>query len=46
MLQQVVASDTNLHGVWYAATDIGEETTICWIAVDNGNLTDINVKLW
>ena len=48
---QLVAADPNLHGIWYAsdeAVDSGERTvaTICWIDVNAGNITDVNINLW
>jgi len=40
-----VASDKQLHGVWYASSDV-DSTTICWFKVNGGSLTDVNVIIW
>lgn len=42
---QVVGCDSNLHGVWYADSEVAS-TTICWFKVDGGRLTDVNVEIW
>jgi hypothetical protein len=41
---QLVAAKNNLHGVWYASSKAS--TTICWISVKAGDVTDVNIQLW